>query len=493
MTRRITPREVKQTIKSFRNGRAPGESGVNKIILENLPNKMILRLTNICNACLATGYFPKRFKKAIIRLIPKAGKSPHRVEGKRPISLLEYPGKIIEKIVNRRLRMHLLDNDLYNDRQHGFRQGRSTQTAISVIYETASNALSDGMQATIVLRDVSKAFDKVWTTGLQFKLIGLNLPECTTKLCCNFLEDRTAQIKLGHYMGETIRLQSGVPQGSCLSPTLYTVYTGDLPAPEQHSEYVAYADDITQVITYPGKSTLMMARYTERAITAINEYERKWKIATNKTKFQVIPLCKNIVAPLNIEGEPVRYDTSGKLLGLKIGKSGLTHHVNDRVNQALAQLAKLRRFRDLPQRQKEYLYKAMIRPILEYPAVPLNTLSKNQTCKLQKIQNAAIRWITGFTPPYTETMEATHTRLRIDPLNVRIHNMAKKTWQRVEAYAENAYARLSTAEPRGNHSWFSRSLNGDDTPQGIYTYQVNRVRNQDPDASDSDPDDPDDP
>ena len=81
-------------------------------MLEKLPNKMVGRLCNIFNASLAAGYFPARFKKAIIKLIPKSGKSPHRVEGKRPISLLEYPGKILEKIVNKRLRHYLEDHDL---------------------------------------------------------------------------------------------------------------------------------------------------------------------------------------------------------------------------------------------------------------------------------------------------------------------------------------------------------------------------------------------
>ena len=61
---KITPREVKTTITKFRNHKAPGKSKINKTIMKQLPNKMILRLTNIFNASLSMGYFPNKLKIA---------------------------------------------------------------------------------------------------------------------------------------------------------------------------------------------------------------------------------------------------------------------------------------------------------------------------------------------------------------------------------------------------------------------------------------------
>ena len=468
LTRRITPREVKAIIKSFKNGKAPGGTGVNKAILEKLPNKMVARLCNIFNASLAAGYFPRKFRHAIIRLIPKPGKTPHKVESNRPISLLETPGKSLEKIINKRIIDHLQDHDLYNNRQHGFRQGRGTHTAIGIVYESASIALADRVQTNVVLRDVAKAFDKVWHPGLKLKLTRLDLPACLVQFCCSFLDDRTARIKLGQYLGESIQLESGVPQGSCLSPTLYTIYTGDMPDPIVYSEYVAYADDITQIITYPGKSRNMMARVTARAIESINEFEKKWKIATNMTKFQVIPLARTALAPLIVEGEQIEYSNKGKVLGLKIGKRGIIPHVNERIQSANRQLTKIKRFGLLPEGQKAHLYKALIRPILEYPPIPLDTISTSQKLRLQRVQNKAVRWIKGFTPPYTETVEDMHMELGLDPLNVRIHRMSRRAWQRIEAHDNETYQRLSEAEPRGTHAWWPRSLTGVEPPDDMY-------------------------
>lgn len=61
LTEPITSREVTETIKHMKN-KAPGESTINKTDLQNLPPVMIHRLTNIMNASLASGHFPKKIK-----------------------------------------------------------------------------------------------------------------------------------------------------------------------------------------------------------------------------------------------------------------------------------------------------------------------------------------------------------------------------------------------------------------------------------------------
>ena len=51
-------------------------------------------------------------------------------------------------------------------------------------------------QCNVICRDVSKAFDKVWHLGLKFKILQLQLPDIIEKILYNFLDNRTAQIKM---------------------------------------------------------------------------------------------------------------------------------------------------------------------------------------------------------------------------------------------------------------------------------------------------------
>lgn len=80
-------------------------------------------------------------------------------------------------------------------------------------------------QCYVILRDVSKAFDKVWHNDLKYKIINLNLPDIITKFLNNFIDSRKAKIKIDKFTGQPFHLTTMVPKGSVILPTLYTIYS----------------------------------------------------------------------------------------------------------------------------------------------------------------------------------------------------------------------------------------------------------------------------
>ena len=488
-TTEITTQEIAETIQHTKN-KAPGPSKINKPIIQQLPPNMLQRLASIFNASLASGHFPDKFKQATLVLIPKPGKSPHETTSYRPISLLEMPGKILERIINKRLTTYLEDNNIHNNRQYGFRPHRGTATAISLAYEEIALGLANKQQTNIILRDISKAFDKVWHAGLKHKLINLHLPDNFTRLLCNFLDNRTASIRLEHYLGPPIPLRSGVPQGSVISPTLFIYYTSDLPPPTPYSNYIQYADDITQIISHPTKSKQIMKLATQRAITHINTYERDWKIQTNTQKFTIIPAARCNPPLITINGTDLPYSHLGTMLGLTINTRGTHTHVKQRIARARVALAKLQRFSRCHPRTKIKLYKTTVRPILEYPPIPLVAMSHSQTLKMQIIQNRALRWVENIFYPFTLNTEQLHILHNIQPINVRIHTLASRTWDRIRQSEDPIYEQINNTHNNTNnsHSWWPRTLPiiGRDPPAPIYTKQ-RRAAPIDDNDSDSDP------
>ena len=114
MTRPTNRQELRRIINDFKNGRAPGKSGINKVILINLPDTAIDRLADIFNLTISMGYFPVIYKNGIIILIPKPGKDARLPFNYRPITLLEVPGKILERLLNSRLQRFLEENNILN-------------------------------------------------------------------------------------------------------------------------------------------------------------------------------------------------------------------------------------------------------------------------------------------------------------------------------------------------------------------------------------------
>ena len=174
----------------------------------------------------------------------------------------------------------------------------------------------------------------------------------------------------------------------------FALYTADLPPPSGNNESIIYADDITQIIQKKGSENYL-ARETAREIIKINEFENKWKIKTNIDKFQIIPVDRIGLKKVIVNNQTHEFANRGKVLGTIITKNGFTSHATNRINLAKSKLSMLYRFIELSPKNKRTLYQALIKSILEYPPVILNTISKTQAVKIQIVQNKAARIITN--------------------------------------------------------------------------------------------------
>ena len=79
----------------------------------------------------------------------------------QPISLLSVPSKVIEHLLCSQLKSHLLEHNLQNEHQWGFRPKRSTEDALLYMTEKWRKAIDSGKVVGILFIDFKKAFDSV--------------------------------------------------------------------------------------------------------------------------------------------------------------------------------------------------------------------------------------------------------------------------------------------------------------------------------------------
>lgn len=95
------------------------------------------------------------------------------------------------------------------------------------------------------------------------------------------------------------------------------------------------------------------------------------------TQYNTKPLTESM-------GEKLNTNRESKFLGFKLQVTGITGHITDRINKGKAVISKLRRFGQLTLRFKATLITAQLMQVLEYPPIPLCSLSKTQTFNMQK-------------------------------------------------------------------------------------------------------------
>jgi hypothetical protein len=242
---------------------------------------------------LETGEIPQEWRTAKVTPIFKKG-AKGDPGNYRPVSLTSVPCKILESIVKDRIMDHLMENKLIRESQHGFMPDRSCASNLVEFMDKVTKAVDEGKSVDIFYLDFAKAFDKVPRQRLVKKLNAKGVHGKAVRWIKNWLSERTQTVFIRGESSRPCPVESGVPQGTVLGPTLFTVFIDDLDLEvirEMLNVWMnKFADD-----TKGGKviESIQDKENLQRALDMLCDWAEKWGMSFNVQKCKIMHVGKN--------------------------------------------------------------------------------------------------------------------------------------------------------------------------------------------------------
>jgi hypothetical protein len=145
------------------NNKAPGTDGIRGNTYKQVFNTVPTFVTAIYNGCLKQGIFPTIWKEAkIIPCIKSGQEKSTKLTKYRPISLFNYGGKVLEKLLINIINHHATSTGYLNNNQYGFRPRTSSINAVLALQEYIEDGFRTGEVTILVSLDVEAAFNAAW-------------------------------------------------------------------------------------------------------------------------------------------------------------------------------------------------------------------------------------------------------------------------------------------------------------------------------------------
>ncbi|KAK3506182.1 hypothetical protein QTP70_003066 [Hemibagrus guttatus] len=199
-------------------------------ILQTILPDLLPFITTVINGSLTSGHVPTIFKKArVIPILKKPALDPSDISNYRPVSLLSFPSKILKHVVCNQLSDYLMQNNLHDPNQSGFKAAHSKKTALLAVTEKLHAARSAKLSSVLILLDLSAAFDTVNHKTLLSTLRSLGICGTAWEWFASYLHGRSYQPGHG---GSSLSRDAQ----TSLSPDTSSSSSGEIPRRSQVSQ-----------------------------------------------------------------------------------------------------------------------------------------------------------------------------------------------------------------------------------------------------------------
>ena len=425
---------IKSLIDGLKESSSPGPDGISNRVLKELRDELATPLQMLFRKSLDEGEVPQSWKDSVISPIYKKGSKGEPINY-RPVNLTSNVCKLMERVLKIGIEEHLEKNVLSNS-QHGFRRGRSPQTNLIEFVDKITKWVDEGKSVDVVFFDLSKAFDRVCHKRLAIKMEAVGIHGKVKIWVCNWLDGRRQAVRVEDCLSEWRPVDSSVPQGTVLGGTMFNIYVDDID--EDVEGFVRkFADDTKDANVVECQSD---AEKFQKDIDAMVAWAERWEMAFSVEKCKVIHLGRNNKRfEYRMGNETLKVADEEKDLGVLFGSSlKPSAQCEKAAKEANGMLGAITRaFHYRTKHVMVPLYKAFVRPKLEYASSVWCPWLQKDIDELEKVQKRMVKMLSGVKARgYEERLEEigmmslTERRTRGDMIEtfktLRGHNRVEK-------------------------------------------------------------------
>ena len=461
----VTEEDFEAALRASSKDTAPGPDGVRYSDIRDLSEEDKKELFDLYQESFASGNVPEDWTHSFLKALPKPGKDHKKLNGYRILTMQNTVGKLLERIIAKKLSRDLEERGVLPPNQGGFRPGKSTWENAATFAYDVYEGFQKKEQTVAVAIDLEDAYNRVQFSTLIELLQQNGVSATMTRWIAAALQTRTVVMRMGNWSSSVRHLTMGLPQGSPLSPVLFNVYTKGLADlnTNSHAKVLTLADDgliyktardITEATTGVQSQLQEASQWCGRTGSFINPEKAQMLLCTLDNKAAGRP-----VTPVNFGGTDIERTDQLRYLGIHFDRMlTFNKHVEATVLKCKKGLGALKAMaaKGIEQRHLFLLYQSVVLSKIDY-GLGLTTMSQTNLQKLERIQNEAMRTILGTTKD--TPIDAMRYVLDLPPIQTR------QKVEQVKAYinaAENPHNPLHDAvnDEKGNRLTRGKSWMG---------------------------------
>ena len=384
---------------------APGPDGVRYEHINKMEEGEMRALAIKLDDSLTSGVIPEDWLDSHLTPVPKPEKDHSRIAAYRIITMQNTVGKLLEKIVARRLAKELEDKNILPPELGSYRRGKVTWMNAAILASDVYDGFERKEETLIAALDLEDAYNRVQYDILIRTLVNLKVdPQLIIWIGAALLKRKVA-LRIGSWTSQPTEITPGLPQGSALSPVLFNVYTLGITSNQMEGpgRVLSFADDV--LVYRQGTNRQRTATSVQEELDRLGVWcnEHNGKLHPDKACVLWCTLDNHAVQAampsVSIDNKQLKREHSLKYLGITFDRtlSGKDHitRVVSRARKGLTAIKTMVRAK-MCQRILAILFQTLVLSVVEY-GFGLLTLSKSQLQRLEVIQNEGMRAILGCT------------------------------------------------------------------------------------------------